>query len=469
MHDSLFRAYDIRGLVGEQLQLDKVNDLAQAIISYFLAEKTDLQSIIVGMDGRTHSPTIKESVIQAATKLGINVVDIGVCPTPTFYFALFTSGVSSGIMITASHNPGNYNGMKLCLETKSVWGEQIQKIKHLYKAKEFAPNASQQGTVSTYDAKQHYITWLTDHFSHLQGKAVNAVIDCGNGAGGAIIPDLIKQMDLKNVYLLYPEVDGTFPNHPADPTRKENMADVERLLKGQGSYHVGIGLDGDADRMAPMTKSGRLVPGDQLLALYSKKIVANHPGAAVVFDIKSSEALVQALNEMGAVPCVAPSGHSIIKAYLREKKAKLAGELSCHFFFNDRYFGYDDGIYAALRLFELLDESDSSLDDMLEQLPKRVSSPEYRIACKEEEKVAIIKHVEKTLQQKNMTLLTIDGVRASTPYGWGLVRASNTQAVICLRFEAASADGLVKIENDFIDALRPYYPEKTLRGYFEAK
>lgn len=467
--DSVFREYDIRGIVEKDLPIEASGDLTHAILTYFLSQKPDLTNIIIGMDGRTHAPEIKKYVINAAHSLGLNVTDIGTCPTPVFYFSLFKTDTSSGLMITASHNPKEYNGIKICLNKKSVWGKEIKKIREIYKHKTFACRKENKApTVTQYDALGAYITWLAKHFAHLKNKSINAVIDCGNGTAGTVFPKLIETMGFKNTKLLYEEVDGNFPNHEADPTTLKNMRDVQQILLANDTYSVGIGLDGDCDRMNPMTKAGVLVPGDKLLAIYSKKIVKEHPRAPIVFDIKSSDALVQALTEMGAKPCIAPSGHSIVKSHLRKRNAKLAGELSCHFFFNDRYFGYDDGIYAALRLFELLDESEESLDQMIAKLPPRVNSPEYRIACAEKDKADIVAHVIKTFESRDdMRLLTIDGVRAQTPYGWGLIRASNTQAVVCLRFESETHVGLQQIEQDFVDALQPYFSQESLKEHFE--
>lgn len=469
MTDNIFREYDIRGIVGKEIDIENVGDLTKSILTFFLKENPSLSEIIIGMDGRTHSPQMKTKVIDACCELGIDVTDIGICPTPVFYFSLFNTNISSGLMITASHNPKEYNGIKICLNKKSVWGNQIREIRKIFRERNFAYNTNNnQSKVTHYDVVTPYLDWMCDHFKHLQNKDINTIIDCGNGTAGVVFPRLIKMMGWKNTKLLFEEVDGTFPNHEADPTNPENMVDVKHMLLKDDSYDIGLGLDGDCDRMNPMTKSGYLVPGDKLLALYSKKIIKNHPQASIVFDIKSSDTLIEALKIMGAKPCIAPSGHSIVKEHLYKKDAKLAGELSCHFFFNDRYFGYDDGIYAALRLFELLDEQkDETLDEMLKKLPKRVSSPEYRISCDEEIKSEIVEHVKKVFAaQKDTEMLTIDGLRATTPYGWGLIRASNTQPVICLRFESDTQSGLQKLQQNFTDALKPYFDEKKLKEYF---
>lgn len=466
---NIFREYDIRGVVDTEIPITQTKPLATAILTYFLKQNPNMKKIVVGMDGRTHSPSIKKIVIETATALGLNVVDIGLCPTPVFYFSLFNTDTASGMIITASHNPGQYNGIKICLDKKSVWGKQIQEIKKIYEEQKFYQNkTNKKGSVSQYDANGNYIKWLSDHFNHLKNLSIDAVIDCGNGTAGAIWPTLIKTMQWKNTKLLYEQIDGTFPNHEADPTTPKNMRDVKEILIKDKKYKIGLGLDGDCDRMNPMTKSGYLVPGDKLLALYAKEIAQKFHKAPIVFDIKSSQALIQALESYGAIPCIAPSGHSIIKDHLRKNNAKLAGELSCHFFFNDRYFGYDDGIYAALRLFELLEQSDQTLDEMLATLPQKVSSPEYRIACAEKDKTAIVDHVKAIFAKyEQAKLLTIDGVRAQMPYGWGLIRASNTQPVICLRFEAGTPQDLAHIRSLFTQALEPYFTHQQLKEHLE--
>ncbi len=486
MKDNIFREYDIRGLVDQEIDINNINKLTKAILKYFAKQDNKIKNIIVGMDGRTHSPIIKQKVIEAANQSGISVIDIGLVPTPVFYFALFSPNLpeaSSGLIITASHNPKDYNGMKICLNTKSVWGTQIKEIKNIYKHDSNLENFkinnininNRHECLRKHDIVTEYIDWMTEHFSHLKNLDINAVIDCGNGTAGVIFPRLIKAMGWKNVKLLFEEVDGNFPNHEANPTNIENMTDILKILQSKNyNYNVGIGLDGDCDRMNPMTKSGVLVPGDKLLALYSKAIVetsivdtniSNNISSdiSIVFDIKSSDALVEYLESIGVKPCVAPSGHSIIKDHLYKNNAKLAGEISCHFFFNDRYFGYDDGIYAGLRLFELLENSDQTFDEMLKTLPKKVSSPEYRITCADDKKSIVVNGVKKIFgARKDCELITIDGVKAITPYGWGLVRASNTQPAICLRFESDTQEGLEKVRNDFCKALEPHFSKETL-------
>jgi phosphomannomutase / phosphoglucomutase len=470
MKSNIFREYDIRGIVGNELPVNEVYNLSKAIVSYFLKNAPGTKKIIIGMDGRTHGPEIKKEAIKAAQDMGLDVVDIGIVPTPVFYFSLFTTEIPTGFIITASHNPKAYNGFKMCMDKKSVWGTQVQEIKRIYQTENYAkPIKKELGSIEDLDIITPYIQWLSDHFSHLKGKSVDAIIDCGNGTAGTVIPRLIEAMELKNTKVLYEEIDGTFPNHDADPTTLKNMLDVQKELSINDNYMVGLGFDGDCDRMNPMSKKGILVPGDKMVSLYSKKIIKKNPGATIIFDIKSSSSLLSVLEEWGANPRFSPSGHSIIKNNLFKHNALLAGELSCHFFFNDIYFGYDDGIYASLRLLEIIEEEKKNLDELLSIFPKQCSSPEYRITCKEEDKVGIVDHVKSLFATRtDAELITIDGIRAHTDYGWGLIRASNTQPAICLRFESPNESGLEKITNEFIEALAPYFSSSELKEYFDS-
>jgi len=283
-----------------------------------------------------------------------------------------------------------------------------------------------------------------------------------------VIPKLIERMNWKNISLLFEEIDGTFPNHEADPTVPANMQEVIKQLKDNPELEIGIGFDGDCDRMCPIIKEGEIVAGDKLLSIYAKQVLQDNPGATVVFDIKSSQGLIDQLKKMGAKDIIAPSGHSLIKDAMLRNKALIAGELSCHFFFKHRYFGYDDGIYAMMRLFEILHQTDESLETLLRTFPPKVSSPEYRVKCKEEDKEKIVESVKNHFIKKtDAKAITIDGIRAQFEYGWGLARTSNTQPVISLRFESDTEEGLKKIKNEFANALLPYFEGSFLKKELE--
>lgn len=465
MKKNIFREYDIRGIVGSEIDLNEVYNLGLAIISHLKHQHPMMKSIIIGRDGRSHSKGIADDMIHAFLDAGVNVIDIGLTPTPVMYFATQHLANPYGITITASHNPKEFNGMKIW----GIWGKQIQEIRERYQTKNFLPKALSRGFYSSLNMVDTYIAYLKLAFSCLQGKKINAIIDCGNGSAGIVLPQLIEALDLKNVSVLFGDVDGEFPNHEADPTIPENMAFVKEALEKNTSMQFGLGFDGDCDRMNPMTSTGKLIPGDQLLAIFAHQALLNHPGRAVVFDIKSSSGLVELLTQWQGKPIMAPSGHTNIKEQMKKNNALLGGELSCHFFFADRYFGYDDGLYAALRLFELIVTTGKSLDELLQIFPQKVCSPEIRIACKSDDETKMIINDVKNIfaARTDIESITIDGIRAITPYGWGLARASNTQPVISLRFEANNIEALNQIKQDFYVALSPYFDPVALKERIE--
>lgn len=469
MDFSIFREYDIRGVVGQQFKPEEMYDFARALIQYFTEKNPQVRCITIGMDGRLSSPEIKSYLTAAICDAGLDVLDLGVCTTPAFYFSLHTQSSQTGVMITASHNPKEYNGLKICLDTNCVSGTELQVIAQYLKEKKFYTNTStSNGTSTRFDIITPYVTYLSNAFAHLKKMDLAAVFDCGNAAGGAVMPALIKAMEWENVTLLHQTIDGTFPNHEADPTELENMRDIEQELATKPYLEVGIGLDGDADRMSPMTPSGKLIPGDQMLALYSTYVLKNHPKSSIVCDIKCSDGVAEIIEQYGGKPLMIPSGHTFIKAAMKQQDVFLAGELSCHFFFKDRYFGFDDGIYAALRLIEILHESGQSLDHLISLFPQKISTNEIRLACPETEKKEIINDVTKVFAARtDSKLITVDGVRAKMSYGWGLLRASNTQPLICLRFESTTQDGLSRIKQDFATALLPHFNEQLLKEKIE--
>lgn len=462
MKDTIFREYDIRGLVDDELVIDEVYDLACAIAYYFVQHNPQVKTIAVGMDGRTHSPAIKDEICRGLSDSGLNVVFIGVCPSPVLYFALHTLSVDGGLMITASHNPKEYNGIKVCLGTESLWGEQIKEIGALYRGKKHI-TTDQQGQITDQPLIPAYIDWFTTNFAHLKHMDLPIVLDCANGVAGAVIPSLIDQMGWKRVHLLYPEVDGTFPNHEADPIVAKNMKDVKQTLATTDAV-VGMGFDGDADRMGAMTKKGVLVPGDKMLGVFAGPILKKHPGTAVVYNVICSEGLIELLDSWGAKGVMSAVGHSIIEESMKKHDALLGGEISGHFFFRDRHFGFDDGIYAMMRLLEILVDTGKSLDELLVVFPQKVTSSEFRIPCPDEQKWAVVQTVKELLAQRpDISIIDIDGVRVSMSYGWGIIRPSNTQPVLSMRFESDTDEGLQKIKLDFISALQSHFDPGYLK------
>lgn len=461
MQAVIFRHYDIRGKVSSELVLDEVYNLGCAIASFFLAQKPDLQTIALAMDGRVDSAYIKDELARAFLDAGINIVFVGLCPTPVLYFSQYHLPVDGGLMVTASHNGKEYNGIKMCLGRESIWGEDIQKIWKLYQ-NNVKQTAIKKGTYSEYELIPEYIAWLKNQFPHLVGMDLAVIADCGNGAAGSVMPQLIKAMEWKHVDLLFEQIDGTYPHHDADPVVEKNMQDVRKSL-ASGLYELGIGFDGDCDRMAAMTQEGVLIGGDQLLALYAQKLLADKRGQAIVFDIKCSSGLEELVAEWGGNPIVSASGHSVIKQAMKKHDAVLAGELSCHFFFKDRYFGYDDGMYAALRLFELLADRRHTFKELLSVFPHKFATPEIRLVCLQDQLLPIVGYVQEHFQhKKDFRVITVDGIKIVTDYGWGLLRASNTQPVLCLRFESNTQEGLCRLQETFIDVLKPFFNQTML-------
>jgi phosphomannomutase/phosphoglucomutase len=347
------------------------------------------------------------------------------------------------------------------MHNQPVSGDAIQAILHLFKArKKFA--AKTPGMYKEQLMVPEYIALLKRLFPHLVGLDMSVVFDTGHSAVGAVLPDLIKVMQWKNTHTLCAEVDSSLAIHEADPTSDNNVQDLKQAVQSQKAL-LGIGFDGDGDRMGAVTDEGHLLPGDRLLALFSKPLLQKLPGARIAFDIKCSSILNETIQKWGGRVHVSPSGHSFIKEAMRKHNAVLAGELSCHFFFNDRYFGFDDGIYAALRLLELLLHSQSTLAKLLKEIPHRENSPELRIACGRTSGSAIVQAVkQKFLTEKDVKITTIDGVRVDTQDGWGLVRASNTQPVICIRFESRTKDGLKRMREKFVQALEPCFEKEEI-------
>jgi len=464
MKDTVFRKYDIRGKVGSELDLDQMYDLGLSLAYYFLQRKPETKTVAIGMDGRASCPHIKNCLRDAMTDSGLNVVFVGICPSPVLYFSLFHYDIEAGLMVTASHNPKEYNGIKICLDKKMIWGQEVQDIKKIFHEKKRILS-SEKGSYTEKNMIGPYTGWLREHFSHLVGMELSAIVDCGNGAAGTVMPHLIKKMEWKNVKTLFEEVDGDYPNHEADPVVEENMRFVKEALE-KGDYQVGVGLDGDADRMAPMTKDGQLVTGDKLLAVFAEPILKKYPGSVVVGDIKASSGLSEIIEKWGGGLYFSPSGHSIVKKYMHQYNALLGGELSCHFFFADRHFGYDDGFYAMMRLFEIMNETKRSLKELISVFPKRVNTSEMRIECPDNKKKEVVSYVTSLFEKRpDVTMITIDGVRAIMDYGWGILRESNTQPVISLRMESDTQEGLQKVKGDFYNAMKPYFEENFLKGH----
>ena len=454
MNTVIFREYDIRGIVGVDLFVETTYDLGRAIGAYFYqnAVSADQKTIILGMDVRTHSPALHTDLCKALRESGYHIVDLGVCTTPMLYFATHTLPCTGGVMITASHNPKEYNGFKIVLGTEALWGSAVQEIKKLYEER-VRVDSPIIGEYRAHTITQDYCQWLVAQFPRLVDMQLPVAFDCANGATSVVMVHVVEAFGWQNAPLLYAEPDGAFPNHPADPIEMHNMSDLWKYISTE-KISVGIGFDGDGDRMDALDEKGNLIPGDQLLAIFTRFIAQEHKPVSMVCDITTSGAVVNYVQRYGAVPIMAPCGSGIIKKYMKIHNALIGGELSCHFFFADRGFGFDDGIYAALRLLEIMVTTGLSLYELCADLPSVTSSPQYRISCQEEAKKQLVFSVTESFKQRSdVEITTIDGARIVFPYGWGLIRASNTLPVMVFRFEASDSTTLAQVKKEFADIL----------------
>jgi phosphomannomutase/phosphoglucomutase len=368
---------------------------------------------------------------------GLEVVDIGVCPTPVFYFSLFHLEREGGVMITGSHNPPEFNGFKVCVGKETLYGKQIQDLRKLVEVKKFV---SGSGSVTFQEVIPAYQNYFLKNI-RLKRK-VQVVMDSGNGTAGLVAPKILRDLGCQ-VLDLYSLVDGRFPNHHPDPTVPENMKDLIAKVKETGA-EVGIAYDGDADRIGVADHLGNIIWGDQLLILFAREVLRNHPGATIVSEVKCSQNLYDDIAKHGGRGIMWRAGHSLLKSKMKEEKALLGGEMSGHIFFADRYFGYDDAIYASCRLLEILAQSRKTIPDLLSDVPKIFATPEIRVDCPDDQKFELVERVKESFR-KEYPVVDVDGVRVLFPDGWGLVRASNTQPALVLRFEARSADRLREI------------------------
>jgi phosphomannomutase/phosphoglucomutase len=447
-----FRQYDIRGMVTHELPISEMYRLGCAIAAYIIQKNPQAKTIIIGRDGRTHSPDIHRCIVQALFDCGFALHDTGLCPTPVVYFAAHTRNYDAAVMITASHNGPEYNGLKLCLGKNSIWGSEIQEIQRLYlhQAKESAEGT---GSYQRVAIQQEYCDYMAAAFSDLKDFDKPVLADCGNGAVGAVLRDVIDAVGLPRVTILCEEVDGNYPNHTANPVELENMLHVAEQVLNDNAFFA-VGFDGDGDRMAAMTHEGQLLAGDQLLSLFAIDVLSRNPGAKIVFDGKCLLIVQETIKKYGGHFFRSPSGHTIIKAAMREHQALLGGELSCHFFFADDYFGFDDGIYAFLRLIRLIKNSQKSLAELVSQFPQTLSTPEIRVFCEDMQKERVMHEIKNYfLGKAAYTLSFDDGVRFENEHGWGLIRASNTQPALCIRYESLTQKEFQEFRKTVYDAI----------------
>lgn len=456
--DSIFREYDIRGIVGQNLDEQFACALGQAFALHLKKtfKKEDL-TVSIGYDARLSSKDLFNALCFGLNRSGVKVIDIGLVATPVAYFSLFNLKVDGGIMITASHNPPQYNGFKLSVGKNTIFGEQIQTIKEIMKSIETTEIGTPE--FKSYDIIKDYTNYMLDQFKQLKElpNKPKVVLDAGNGTGGFIAYPIIKELGF-DVIGLFIEPDGTFPNHHPDPTVDENLKELKKTLK-DNSFDIGIGFDGDADRIGVVLKNEDTVYGDQLLLLFAQHILKEHKGATIIGEVKCSQVLYDKIEQAGGRAIMWKAGHSLIKAKMKEENALLGGEMSGHIFFADRYFGYDDAIYVSLRLLEILAKEQIDLQQWKNALPKTYNTPEIRIDCPEDKKAAVTKQIEEYFIKNEkeygiLSIVTIDGIRFNTKNGWGLVRSSNTQPALVLRFEANSSENLEKLKNDTLNIVQ---------------
>ena len=443
----IFRQYDIRGIVGKDLTVEAALGVGRAYAAHLRAHGI-AGTVAVGRDNRPSGPMLRDALVQGLTSSGYDVVDIGVVPTPLLYWSLHHLGVAGGIQITGSHNPPEYNGFKLCVGKESLHGDGILE---LYRVITEGAYISGAGSVRHEEVIDRYVDDIVARIGPLS-RRLKVVFDAGNGAGALVAEKLYSRLGLTGTYI-FCESDGTFPNHHPDPTVVENLHDIIAEVAKQGA-DVGIAFDGDADRIGVVDGHGGIVWGDHILILYARDVLARTgKGQSVIFDVKCSQALPHAITEAGGVPVMWKTGHSLIKDKMKETHAPIAGEMSGHMFFGEGFYGHDDALYGGARLLRIVADSGKSVEQLLADVPKFISTPEIRVDCPEEIKFAVVKSAVAHFKAK-YDVIDVDGVRVLFGDGWGLIRASNTQPVLVTRYEALTAERLAAIQGEMEGWLR---------------
>ncbi len=450
---SIFREYDIRGIAGKDLTPAFAEHLGQAYAQYIAGRKPvknrSALTVAVGKDCRLSSDELTDALVVGLRKGGLDVIQLGICPTPLTYFSVFTLDLDGGIMVTGSHNPGDYNGFKISVGKDTIHGSQVQDLRVLMDTP--AVHAPKAGSISAFEPIAPYIDHVVKNAKPLTRKKI--VLDAGNGTASTVAPELFKRLGA-DVIPLYCSLDGRFPNHHPDPTVPANLKDMVALMKKEGA-DLGIAFDGDSDRIGLADETGRIIYGDEMMVLFSRDVLKENPGATIISEVKSSYRLYEDIAKKGGVPIMWKTGHSLIKSKMKETKALLAGEMSGHIFFADRYFGYDDAIYAGTRVYEIACAAKGPFSTVLADLEKTVNTPEIRVDCEEEKKFALVEGTKAKLRALGVGKVNdIDGIRIDFGDGWGLVRASNTQPVIVLRFESKTESRLNEIRSIVESALQ---------------
>ncbi len=446
MNPGIFREYDIRGIAGEDINEQDVVDIGKAYGTLLIEQGR--KKISVGRDCRKTSDRFSQLFIQGIVSTGCDVVDIGTCPTPVLYFSIHHLKLDGGAMVTASHNPPEYNGFKLMSGLNSIHSQGLQDILQIIEQKAYVQGEGQE---TQADVIKPYMAYLKENVT--LNKKIRIGIDAGNGTGGITALPVLKDLGCE-VHDIFCDMDGSFPNHEADPTQKKNLVDLIALVQKKG-LDLGVGYDGDADRIGVVDKNGGVIYGDQLMVIYAREILERKPGATFISEVKCSMVMYDDIRNHGGNAIMWRTGHSLIKKKMKEENAELAGEMSGHMFFKDRYFGFDDALYATCRLLEIMADTGRGVDELIQDLPKTFTTPELRVECPDDIKFDVVDKIVAHYKAKpNQKVIDIDGLRAVYDDGWGLVRASNTQPALVLRFESLTRERLDEIQQEIESTLK---------------
>ncbi|MCD6681059.1 MAG: phosphomannomutase/phosphoglucomutase [Burkholderiaceae bacterium] len=454
---SIFKAYDIRGIVDDTLTVDVVRAIGLALGAQ--AREAGMRETVIGRDGRLSGPALSAALAEGFRDAGVDVIDIGMVPTPVVYYATFELGTRTGVAVTGSHNPPDYNGLKMVIAGDAIYGDAIQRLRGtIVFGAPAAVSGQRRGGMRSEDLVARYIERIVGDVK--LARPMKIAIDCGNGVAGAVAPQLFRALGCE-VIELFCEVDGTFPNHHPDPAHPENLQDLIRCLR-ETDAEIGLAFDGDGDRLGVVTKDGNIIWPDRQLMLFAKDVLSRNPGAEIVYDVKCSRNVASFVRSHGGRPTMWRTGHSLIKAKLKESGAPLAGEMSGHVFFKERWYGFDDGLYTGARLLEILSSSRNP-GAVLDALPDSPATPELHLKTAEGENFALVEKLQREARFDGATeVITIDGVRVEYPDGFGLARPSNTTPVVVIRFEADTPAALERIQADFRRAIRAVSPEARL-------
>lgn len=444
INEDIFRAYDIRGIVETALTPDAVTQIGQAFATESLNQNCD--TVIIGRDGRLSSPELSQVLSEGLQKGGCNVIDVGLVPTPVLYYATHILKTGTGIMVTGSHNPPQYNGLKMLIAGNTLYGDSI---KALYQSIIDENLNTGSGSLSEEDVLPSYLDTIVKDIK--LAKKMRIAVDCGNGVAGVIATQLFTKLGCE-VVELFCDVDGTFPNHHPDPSKPENLIDVKKAIADH-SLDLGLAFDGDGDRVGVIDDKQNILWADRQMMLYAADVLSRKPGAQIIFDIKSSSNLGDVITELGGKPLMWKTGHSFIKAKMKETGAELAGEMSGHIFFKERWYGFDDGLYSAARMLEILSQRDETSSEIFDQLPDSYNTPEINIHFEEGEHYKFMDKFKNEAKFDDADIVTIDGMRVNYPNGWGLIRPSNTTPCLVLRFEANDQPMLEKVQALFREQL----------------